>query len=51
MDAGFMARELAEILGVTECTVYNWGVRGVRPSCGSQEQLGELIWGDQISKI
>jgi len=31
MDAGLQIKELAGILGVTEDTVINWEVRGMRP--------------------
>ena len=31
MDAGFKIREFAEIIGVTEDTVINWELRGMRP--------------------
>ena len=43
MDAGFRAKDLAEILGVTECTVYNWEVRGVWPSGGNRERLKDIF--------
>jgi predicted transcriptional regulator len=43
MDAGFIAKELAEALGVTECTVYNWETRGMRPSTWSQQKLIEIL--------
>ena len=39
MDAGLRAKDLAELLGVTECTVYNWEGRGIRPS---KENLARL---------
>lgn len=28
MDAGLRAKDFAEMFGVTECTVYDWEVRG-----------------------
>ena len=31
MDAGLLIKELAAIIGVTEATVINWEVRGMRP--------------------
>jgi transcriptional regulator with XRE-family HTH domain len=39
MDKGLLIRELAEQLGVSEDTVINWEVRGVRP----RGSLGEKI--------
>ena len=45
MDAGLRAKDLAELLGVTECTVYNWEVRGIRPSKENQARL-EVILAD-----
>lgn len=32
MDRGMMIKELAELVGVTEDTIINWEVRGVRPT-------------------
>ena len=43
MDAGLRAKDLAEMLGVTECTVYNWEVRGVEPSTWNQQKLTEIL--------
>jgi len=31
MDAGMKIKELAELIGVTEDTVINWELRGMRP--------------------
>lgn len=31
MDKGLMIKELAEIIGVTEDTVINWEIRGIKP--------------------
>jgi DNA-binding XRE family transcriptional regulator len=31
MDAGLLIKEFAAIIGVTEDTVINWEVRGMRP--------------------
>jgi DNA-binding transcriptional regulator YiaG len=47
MDAGLRAKDLAEMLGVTECTVYNWEVRGIRPSKENQARL-EVILEDHL---
>jgi transcriptional regulator with XRE-family HTH domain len=45
MDAGATAKELAEALGVTECTVYNWETRGMRPSRHNLEKLKLIVHG------
>ena len=39
MYAGLKIKELAQILGVSEDTVINWEVRGVKPSSRSLEKL------------
>ena len=39
MDKGLLIRQLADQLGVTEDTVINWEVRGIRP-CG--KPLGRI---------
>ena len=31
MDAGFQINELVELIGVTQDTVINWEIRGIRP--------------------
>ena len=31
MDAGFLIKDLADLVGVTEDTVINWEIRGMRP--------------------
>jgi len=42
-DRGLSMRELAEELGVTEDTVINWEVRGVRPRREKFEILSRLF--------
>ena len=42
------AKELAESLGVTECSVYNWEVRGIQPNNENQERL-EVILLDNLN--
>jgi DNA-binding transcriptional regulator YiaG len=37
--------DLAQLLEVTECTVYNWEVREVRPNGDSLDRLREIICG------
>jgi DNA-binding transcriptional regulator YiaG len=32
MDAGLRIKELASLIGVTEDTVINWEMRGIKPS-------------------
>jgi DNA-binding transcriptional regulator YiaG len=43
MDAGLLIRELAQILGVSDDTVINWEVRGVRPSSRNLEKVRALV--------
>ena len=43
VNAGLTAKQLAEIIEVTESTVYNWEVRGVQPSGDNLERLKEII--------
>lgn len=43
MDKGFLIRELASQLGVTEDTVINWEVRNVKPADSSIEKLKALL--------
>ena len=43
MSKGLMVRELAAILEVTEDTVINWELRGIRPRRKSIENLRKVI--------
>ena len=43
MDAGFQIREFAEIIGVTENTVINWELRGMRPLRKSEIGFKDLL--------
>ena len=43
MEKGLLIRELAENIGVTEDTVINWEVRGVRPGTGHIQKVLNLI--------
>jgi DNA-binding transcriptional regulator YiaG len=47
MDKGLLIRELAERLGVSEDTVINWEVRGVRPNSAMHKRLNIILWPDQ----
>jgi len=39
MDKGLMIKELAEQIGVTEDTVINWEIRGIKPAGKSMERV------------
>ena len=43
MDAGLLIKEFAELIGVTEDTVINWEVRGMRPWCKKVREKVELF--------
>lgn len=43
MDSGLMIKELASQLGVTEDTVINWEIRGIRPVGRNLEKLKEIL--------
>lgn len=43
MDNGLLIRELAAQLGVTEDTVINWEVRGIKPMGKNLEMVREFI--------
>ncbi len=43
MDKGLMIKELAEIIGVTEDTVINWELRGIKPRGKSLERVRKLF--------
>lgn len=43
MDKGLMIKELAKFVGVTEDTVINWELRGVRPRGKSLERMRKLF--------
>ena len=43
MDLGLTMRELAEKLGVTETTVYNWEVRNIKPYRRIEEKLRTIL--------
>jgi len=39
MDAGLQIKQLAEQLGVSQDSVINWEIRGMRPARGNVEKL------------
>jgi DNA-binding transcriptional regulator YiaG len=43
MDAGLQIRELAQMLNVTEDTVINWELRGVRQISGNLEKVEMVV--------
>jgi DNA-binding transcriptional regulator YiaG len=43
MDKGLLIRELAQLIGVSEDTVINWEVRGIKPEGQSMERVREFI--------
>ena len=43
MEKGVLLRELAERSGVTEDTVINWELRGVRPNRDNSKKLTEYF--------
>jgi DNA-binding transcriptional regulator YiaG len=43
IDAGFGIKDLATMLGVCESTIYNWEVRGSRPSGDYVERIFEIV--------
>jgi len=43
MDKGFLIRELASQIGVTEDTVINWEMRGVEPTRKSLDKLEAFL--------
>ncbi len=45
MDKGLLIRELASQLGVTEDTVINWEVRGIKPAEKSMERVKVFLDG------
>jgi DNA-binding transcriptional regulator YiaG len=48
MDKGLLIRELAERLGVSEDTLINWEVKGVRPNRALQKRLSSILGRDFI---
>ena len=47
MDKGLMIKGLAEQLGVTDDTVINWEIRGMKPHGKSMGRVMEFIAGKQ----
>lgn len=45
MDRGLLQRELAEQIGVTEDTVINWEVRGIKPVGMNLEKIKVFLEG------
>ena len=43
MDKGLMIKGLAEQLGVTEDTVINWEIRGMKPRGKSMERVRDFL--------
>jgi DNA-binding transcriptional regulator YiaG len=43
MDQGLLIRELAAQLGVTEDTVINWEIRGMKPEGRNSEKIREFL--------
>jgi len=43
MDKGLLIRELASQLGVTEDTVINWEVRGIKPEGGNLNKVQDFL--------
>lgn len=43
MDAGLMIKELAALVGVTEDTVINWEVRGMKPTSKNIERIDAAL--------
>ena len=43
MDAGLTGTQLAKMLGVNRDTVYNWEVKGRKPSPGYQARIEEVL--------
>jgi DNA-binding transcriptional regulator YiaG len=48
MDKGLLIRELASQLGVTEDTVINWEIRGIKPEGRNFDKVREFL---KISKV
>ena len=44
MDNGLEIKELAEIIGVTEDTVINWEIRGIRPREKAYKRLRKNLF-------
>ncbi len=43
MDMRLTMREIAERLGVSETTVYNWEIRNIRPYRKTEEKLKAIL--------
>jgi ribosome-binding protein aMBF1 (putative translation factor) len=43
MDLGLTMREIAEKVGVSETTVYNWETRNIRPYRSTEEKLKAIL--------
>ncbi|MDI6605615.1 MAG: hypothetical protein QME65_00485 [Candidatus Omnitrophota bacterium] len=43
MDKGLLIRELAAQIGVTEDTVINWEVRGIKPMGRNMDRVREFL--------
>ena len=43
MDLGLTMREIAEKVGVSETTVYNWEIRNIRPNRRTAEKLKAIL--------
>jgi len=43
IDKGLMIKELASQIGVTEDTVINWEIRGMKPVCRNLEKVIEFL--------
>jgi len=44
MDKGLMIKELASKLGVTEDTVINWEIRGMKPRGRNLDKIQEFLY-------
>ena len=43
MDTRITMREIAERLGVSETTVYNWEIRNIKPYRKTEEKLRDIL--------